>query len=176
MEPTRPLLLVLVACAVLACAEPAAAAAPSHASRATPAAGPGAWWLWGFGQACPAGGTTTLVVGTDVPLAVRDGDALDLAIQSASDLTFDQAVTLSNSFPLAPAGAFPLDGMVAAQIGVGPVGSASVLAGTNDNLALNVLLPANGYQADQLQQLAVINTGSAAVGSEIGALRGWVDD
>ncbi|HEY2954928.1 MAG TPA: hypothetical protein VGK89_06750 [Candidatus Eisenbacteria bacterium] len=130
----------------------------------------------GLSQKCTTNTPVTLLAVTDVPLAVRDGDALDLALQSASDVTFDNSVTFTNSFPLAPAGAFAIDGMVAAQVAVGAVGSASVIAGSANNLVHHVVLPGNGYQADQLQQLAVVNTGTAAAGSDIGAMRAWVDD
>ena len=130
----------------------------------------------GLTQQCLPGAPVTLLLVTDVPLAVRDGDALDLAIPSASDVDLDPSTTFTNAFPLAPAGAFPIDGMVAAQVAVGAVGSASVIAGSANNLVHHVVLPGNGYQADQLQQLAVINTGTAAAGSEIGAMRAWADD
>ncbi|HKQ58419.1 MAG TPA: hypothetical protein VJY35_11180, partial [Candidatus Eisenbacteria bacterium] len=136
----------------------------------------GAVLFSGLNQTCQANVAVNLIVVADLPLAVRDGDALDLGVQSGSDVTFDQAVTFTNTFPLAPAGTFPPDGMIAAQIGVGAVGSASVIAGSNDNLVLHVLLPGNGYQADQLQQLAVTNSGTAQAGSEIGALKCWADD
>jgi len=136
----------------------------------------GAVLFSGLSQTCPSGTTVNLLVVTNVPLAARDGDALDLATQSGSDLTFDQSVTYSNAFPLAPAGTFSIDGMVAAQIGVGAVGTASVIAGSANNLVHHVVLPANGYQVDQLQQLTVVNTGTAASGSEISALKAWVDD
>jgi hypothetical protein len=136
----------------------------------------GAVLFSGLSQSLPPGSAVPLLVVTDIPLAARDGDALDLAIQSSSDVTFDASGVLSSTFPLAPAGSFPVDGMVAAQIGVGASGSGNILAGTSNALALNVLIPANGYQADQLQQLAIDNSGTALPGSDITALRAWVDD
>src|SRR5437773_1640992 len=69
------------------------------------------------------------VVG-NVPLLVRDGDALDLMIQAASDMTFQSGNTAGGTYPLNPAGNFPIDGMVAAQITVNPVPTGSILAGT----------------------------------------------
>ncbi len=127
-------------------------------------------------QSCPAGSTVRLLVVTNVPLVARDGDNLDLAIASGSDLTFDQSVSFSNSFPIAPGGSFPVDGMTAAQIAVGPVDAGNLQAGTSDNLVFHMVVPANGYASDQLQQLSVVNLGTAKVGEDITALRAWVDD
>src|SRR5262249_25888139 len=78
--------------------------------------------------------------------------------------------------PVAPAGAFAIDGMSAAQIGVHPIPSPSIAAGAVQSLAFDVQLPANGYQADVLQSLAVTNAGTAAPGSDIAAVSAWVDD
>ena len=130
----------------------------------------------GLNVAIPALGSVTLFVGTNIPLTVRDSDNLDLAIQSASDLTFDQVTTTTNAWPVDPAGSIVLDGASAAQMPVASIGPAKLLAGSIDNLALNVSLPSNGYQADRLERLAVINEGTATMGSDIAAVRAWVDD
>jgi hypothetical protein len=124
----------------------------------------------------PALGSVTLLVGTDVPLNARDGDNLDLAIEAASDLTFEPQVGTRNSWPVDPPGAIAPDGISAAQIAVTPVASANILAGTRHNLAFSVVLPPNGYQSDRLEALALVNTGTAVAGSDIEAVEAWVDD
>jgi hypothetical protein len=122
------------------------------------------------------GGTTYFHIVGNVPLLARDGDALDLSIESASDMTFQSGMTPGGTYPLRPAGDFPVDGMTAAQISVNPVPAGSILAGTQNALVLDLVLPPNGYEADELQYLNLINEGTAAAGSDIASLRAWVDD
>ncbi|HKQ18925.1 MAG TPA: hypothetical protein VJW75_04185, partial [Candidatus Eisenbacteria bacterium] len=122
--------------------------------------------LFAVGDVAPAAGFFTP--------AARDGDLLDLAIQSSSDVTFSSG-SASNSFPLSPAGNFTVDGMVAAQISVS-ASADSVLAGVANQPVASVVVPANGYQADVLQELTLVNTGTAQAGSDIAALAVWVDD
>ena len=124
----------------------------------------------------PALGSVTLFVVTNIPTAVRDGDNLDLQIEAASDIVFSTALAATNSFPVSPAGSIALDGSSAAQYTVVAVGPGNVLAGTNNNLMLDVRIPANGYQTDVLQKLAVQNEGTATLASDLGAIRAWVDD
>jgi len=125
----------------------------------------------------PALGSVTLFVATDIPTAgVRDGDNLDLSIQAASDITLNPALVSTGTYPIHPAGSIALDGSSAAQYTVAAVGPGNLLAGTNDNLALDVRLPANGYQADLLEKLAIVNEGNATIGSDIAAVRSWVDN
>ncbi len=124
----------------------------------------------------PALGSVTLFVVTNIPTAVRDGDNLDLSIEAASDITLSTALSATNAFPVSPAGSIALDGSSAAQYTVVAVGPGNVLAGTNNNLMLDVRIPANGYQTDVLQKLAVQNEGTATLASDLGAIRAWVDD
>ena len=126
--------------------------------------------------AIPAFGSVTLFVVTDIPLTVRDSDNLDLSIQAASDLAFNQLTTTDNPWPVDPAGLIVLDGASAAQMPVQAVGEANLLAGSGDNLAFDVLLPPNGYRTDRLEKLAIINEGTAKPGSDIAAVRAWVDN
>ncbi len=122
------------------------------------------------------GGSVRLHVVGVVPLGARDGDVLDMTVQAASDMTFLPATAPANAFPLSPPGGFPIDGMVAAQTAVTPVPARGILAGTQNALVLDVRLPANGYEADQLQDLTLVNEGTAVAGADITSLRAWVDD
>jgi hypothetical protein len=121
------------------------------------------------------GGSARLFVVGVVPLGARDGDVLDLTVQAASDITFQPATTPGGTFPLDPAGGFTVDGMVAAQITVKPVPAGLILAGSQNALVFETLLPPNGYEADLLQDLTVVNLGTAVSGSDITSLRAWVD-
>jgi len=49
---------------------------------------------------------------------VRDGDALDLSLDDSTSVAFVEPVFFRNSWPLAPAGGFSIDGMVAAQVSI----------------------------------------------------------
>jgi hypothetical protein len=125
------------------------------------------------------GDSVRLHVLTNLPLLARDGDILDLSIEDASGLTF-QAGSWSG-FPLDPPGGHVIDGMVAAQISMTPVPADSLLAGTQDALALDVVLPPNGYAPDRLVELTVVQEGTATSGSpsagaDITGIRAWVDN
>lgn len=141
----------------------------------TAAATSGAALFDSLAVAVAPGQSRRLLVVADVPLVARDGDALDLAIQSAADVTVDNAGGYENAFPVAPAGSFPINGMVAAQIGLGPL-PAAVAAGESEALVLDVVVPANGYAADQLQQLTLLQTGTAVHGVDFHALTVRADD
>jgi hypothetical protein len=131
----------------------------------------------GLNVAISAFSSATLFVATGIPTTVRDGDNLDLSIQAASDVTFAQFVaTTGNSWPVDPAGSIALDGSSAVQDSVAAVGPGNILAGTNDNLALDVRIPSNGYQTDRLEKLAIVNEGNATIGPDIAAVRAWVDE
>jgi len=121
--------------------------------------------------------SVSLFVVTTVPLSgVRDGDALDLQIKAASDLKFTSGQTFSNAFPVSPAGSFPIDGLVAAQIGVHPVATRALVAGATNQLAFDVTLPGNGYANDVLEELVVRNDlGTAQAGTDITAMRVYWD-
>jgi hypothetical protein len=131
----------------------------------------------GFSVTIAPGSSARFLVVSDVSLLARDGDALDLAIVSSSDITFGTSESFQGTtFPIAPAGSFPVDGMVAAQIGVSTKSLGSVIAGTRDNLALDVVLPANGYEEDKLETIEVINTGTALAGSDLTGMSLWADE
>jgi len=124
----------------------------------------------------PAGGSVSLLVAADVPLIARDGDVLDLAIDGDFDAMFGASVFFRTGWPLSPLGGFAIDGMAAAQVSIGPTATSTLVAGATNELALEVLLPANGYDSDLLQRLGVANLGTAASGADISRVRAWVDD
>ena len=108
-------------------------------------------------------------------LLARDGDSLDVAIASAADVTFDQPVTLFNAFPLAPVARFLVNGMTLAQVPRRALPDSSAFRGDVDVLALDFVLPGNGYEADTLNEIRFVNQGSALAGIDIQRIRLWAD-
>lgn len=122
------------------------------------------------------GGSITLhVVGT-APLVARDGDEIHLVVANSSDVSASPVNLFSNSWPVDPNSRFTLDGSVAAQFAVQPISPQTVHAGDSNILALQVRLPADGYSADVLNGLNVVNAGTAAPGADITTIRAWADD
>lgn len=122
-----------------------------------------------------AGETVDLIVRGGPSLTARDGDVLDLLVSGPGDLAFAQAAQITGAWPMDPPGSFPVDGMSAAQIGVNPVAGRSLVPGAVRELALDIVIPANGYQADVLNRLNVINVGTAEPGWDIEAMELWAD-
>ncbi|MGQ0721389.1 MAG: DNRLRE domain-containing protein [Candidatus Eiseniibacteriota bacterium] len=120
--------------------------------------------------------SVTVVVTSGASLSARDGDMLDLAVADSTDFVFTRPVSLVRTWPLAPAGAFPVDGMSVAQVGVsGTALPINLLTGSTNNPSLAVTIPANGYAADTLRTLNVKNLGTAAAGSDIERVDLWLD-
>lgn len=124
----------------------------------------------------PALASARLFVAADVSLGARDGDALDLDLADSTSVALSPPSFARNAWPLAPAGSFPVDGLVAAQIAVHPIAPGHLLAGSTRALGLDVTLPPNGYQPDRLLRLSVTNRGTAQTGTEITRVEAWVDD
>lgn len=118
--------------------------------------------------------TLDLVLTGGASLVARDGDLLAVSFTGTSSLAFEGDPALSAPFPLTTPGR-AVDGMTAAQIEVTEVPSGVFLTGTTRNVALRVRVPANGYAADTLQRLNVINAGTATAGQDLLLVEAWVD-
>lgn len=116
----------------------------------------------------------SLLVGADLPLAMRDGDVLDLRLTASGSVTFDQAVTYSNSFPVNAAGDRTVDGMVASQISVAPLPFTEAPPGSTV-LVYDAVIPANGYAADTLTEIRLRNQGGAVGGVDLDSVSVWSD-
>ncbi|HYM82003.1 MAG TPA: DNRLRE domain-containing protein [Candidatus Limnocylindria bacterium] len=117
-----------------------------------------------------------LFVAATLPLSIRDGDRLDLAVDSVADVMFDQTLAPRNAWPVDPAGSFLVDGLVADQVGATASPSPALTPGASDQLAFHLRLPPNGYESDVLRRLAVLNLGTAQPVADITRVRAWVDD
>jgi len=119
--------------------------------------------------------TVRVIVTGTASLAARDGDELAVSIAGAAALTFGRDVAVEASWPVATLTPLPVDGHVAAQIGLNAVDPGVFALASTRNLGLDVRLPANGYQADALTELRVFNAGSATAG-DISVMEAWADD
>ncbi|NIT02338.1 MAG: tandem-95 repeat protein [Candidatus Latescibacteria bacterium] len=126
--------------------------------------------------AIPAGDTLNLIVSGGASLVARDGDQLDLMLADSTAIAFASPVQLLAAWPLNPADVFPVDGMVAQQISLDPVGASVFPTDSNRNLALDLVLPPNGYEPDTLNKLNVTNLGTALNAADIQMMEAWVDD
>ncbi len=124
----------------------------------------------------PPYGNLNLIVSGGASLSARDGDILDFSLEDSIDLSFSRSVLMAGDWPMNPADTFPVDGMTAAQVFLFPVETPTFASGSIHNLALDVLLPANGYQPDALNRLNVVNLGTAIDTVDIVSLKAWVDD
>ncbi len=123
----------------------------------------------------PPDRSVTLKILGGASLAARDGDVLDIFVNRAYDLVFSRPCSLAATWPLDPPEDFPVDGMAATQIAITDAGAGNLMTGSTRNLALDALLPANGYEADTLGKLNVSNWGSALAGEDIAAVELWAD-
>ncbi len=130
----------------------------------------------GLNLLLPVGKTVRVRLWGGASLVARDGDQLDVSIETVSDLRFVGVPNLSATFPLSPFGSFVVDGMSAAQILTQPLESSTFLAGSTENVAMVFVVPANGYAPDVLAKLNVVNLGDALPGSDIESIRAWADD
>ncbi|SYZ72067.1 exported hypothetical protein [Candidatus Zixiibacteriota bacterium] len=110
----------------------------------------------------PDSGRTFMVTARSARYA-RDGDSVDIALIPGVDIeTADYTIVagpaLSNSI-----GVTEVDGMVAGQMEVVPMGNRAVGWADSMALCLAVDLPRNGYQSDTLIGLEIKNGGSATV-------------
>ena len=120
--------------------------------------------------------TITLQFQSAASLIARDPDLLDVAIADSLDLGFARPVRYATGYPIAPDGAFPVDGMMAQQITFENPGTSTFLTGSVRNVAMSILVPSNGYDADTLQRMDVRNDGNAVSGTDITRVELWADN
>lgn len=118
----------------------------------------------------------TIAVTGGASLGASDGDEFDLRLARQEDLAFDHAIPVQAEFPLDPAGSFVVNGMVAGQITLRPVPQENLAAGSIRNLALDVIIPPNGYEEDRLVRIDVVNNGTAVADLDISRVELWADE
>ncbi|HET9232712.1 MAG TPA: hypothetical protein VFP10_01070, partial [Candidatus Eisenbacteria bacterium] len=101
-------------------------------------------------------------------------DVLDFEVAQGG-VTLSPSVVFENPWPLAPPGGYTVNGMSAAQITLHPIPASNLNPGSSRELLLDVDLPANGYQADLLQRMNVVNLGTAEAGLDLSRVELWRD-
>ncbi|MFI5371632.1 MAG: hypothetical protein ACHQ52_08745, partial [Candidatus Eisenbacteria bacterium] len=129
----------------------------------------------GLSADVPAGDSLLLALGGSASLHARDPDILGLGIPSPGDLTFTGPVKVLAGWPVVGP-ELTVDGMAAGQIAIHAVGPGNIVAGTTRRPALDVTVPANGYEPDRLEHLGVVNLGSAVDAADLTRVEAWVDD
>ncbi|HZL86644.1 MAG TPA: hypothetical protein VFD07_14825, partial [Candidatus Krumholzibacteria bacterium] len=129
----------------------------------------------GFAWSVPAGASQQFFILGDVALrAAADGDVLDVQLNGAIDVSVQETTSVIASWPLRASTGAVVDGMVAAQLT--SFDAPGVTVGPNEGpaLALDLLVPANGYASDVLEGLTLVDLGSAAA-SDVADVRLWRD-
>ena len=122
-----------------------------------------------------AGSVNHLFLTASVALTgAADKDVLAAYVAGGIDLEFATAIELTATWPLDSGAAWTVDGMVSAQVGNTPVPPVSLAAGEGPALAMDFVVPANGYLNDTLIGLHFHNLGTATP-SDLADLRLWHD-
>ncbi|MFH1842504.1 MAG: hypothetical protein ABIF77_04805 [bacterium] len=129
----------------------------------------------GLTRQLPADDVRHLFLTADVSLTdAVDGDVIGLQINDAVDLTFSEATSVITSWPVDSGARWTVNAMAAIQIVNTPVPQVSLAAGDGPILALDLVVPSNGYLADNLVELDLENRGSAT-SDDLAELRLWRD-
>ncbi|HPF35418.1 MAG TPA: hypothetical protein P5571_08965 [Candidatus Krumholzibacteria bacterium] len=121
------------------------------------------------------GDTMRLAVRGAASAAASDSTRLAVSLDSPQALGFGSPVTVEAEWPLATAASIRVDGFVAAQAAVHPVAAAVVPPGAARRLALDLTLPADGARATILQDLQLVNLGTAQPVVDVARLEVWAD-
>ena len=125
--------------------------------------------------AIPDGDTLRVKVLGSASGTAPDGIRLRAGIAGAAGIGLDGEFTLAGSYPVTSGHSLLVDGFSIAQATVWPLETTLLPIGSEDNLALIVDLPANGYREDSLQGISLVNVGDALPGVDISALRIWTE-
>jgi len=130
----------------------------------------------GLDIAVAAGDTLRLLLRGAVIVDAPDGLLLRPEVNDAVDVVFADPVSVQGAWPLAAPGTLAINGMTAAQITLHEIGAEIFQMGSVRNLALDVTLPGNGGQPDELIKLNVVNEGTATYPDVIERVEAWADD
>ncbi len=120
-----------------------------------------------------AGDTLHLILRGAASLGAPDALELRPEVQDGDAFTFSRDIAVEGSWPLTANGELAVDGMTRAQITVHEVASTVLQLGSINNESMDVTIPGNGGEADQLTRINVENLGTAGL---ITAARALADD
>ena len=147
--------------------------------NADPALGSGAFdggavTFTGLDRPLPSGESVRIFVTADVSLtAAADGDVLSAIIGESDDVWIPGAACVAG-WPVDSGAAWTVDGMVAEQITLHDVPVVTLGPGDGPALALDMVVPPNGYLDDELVGLTVVNTGTATQ-ADLALVELWED-
>lgn len=108
------------------------------------------------------GAELRLSITADVDVAAAaDGDRLAVGLASPQDVGFAEATMIGGAWPARSGAVWQVDGFVAAQATVRTVTGLTLAPGDGPVPALDVRLPGNGYLADVLHSVRVVNLDDA---------------
>ncbi len=90
----------------------------------------------------------------------RDSDSLDFELWKLSDVFMGAGTVLIGNDTINSFGEIIIDGMIANQISVAPIGNTFITPQDSFRNILTVSIPRNGYEADSLKMFSVENFGS----------------
>ncbi len=122
------------------------------------------------------GDTLEVTLQANASLEARDSAHLQVGIVQPENLDFTAPYGLVLDWPLVSGHILNVNGFVAAQAAVIPMESGLLAIGSQQNLALTVDLPNNGYLDDTLYGISLQNHGSAEPGSDISGMQIWADE
>lgn len=116
----------------------------------------------GLSVPLPPGATRLLFLTADLsPTGARDGDVVGATITGVNSVDFAEATTVAAVWPLDSGARWTIDGFTAAQLTNFGAPGATVGPGDGPVPALDVVVPPNGYAADLLRGIRVVNLGTA---------------
>ena len=90
----------------------------------------------------------------------KDANTIGFRLEQAADISVDPAVNVSGTFPVETAAKFTINAFPANGIVFSPTGTGTVFGGEKNELALNVLIPSDGYSRDTLNTIRIDNYGT----------------
>ena len=109
-----------------------------------------------------AGGGLTMLVGIKAGLYPHDGDSLDIFLKPAEDITVSDGISVQGPDTVNSYGFGIIDGMTSNQLSVVSSGIESINPGSTIYNVMTLDIPRNGYAADTLQIMSIINRGTAS--------------
>jgi hypothetical protein len=122
------------------------------------------------------GGNLTFAVTAELNLhASKNGNTIAFALSDSSSLICDQPVHISGAFPFNNTAQFSINAFPGAAVTVYPLQTANLYAGQNNQPVLDLEIPRNGYAADMLTEINVLNSGSLADNGALENVWLWQD-
>ncbi|MEW5925682.1 MAG: hypothetical protein AB1746_16995, partial [Candidatus Zixiibacteriota bacterium] len=109
-----------------------------------------------------ANGGRTMLVGIRAGLYPHDGDSLDIFIRPAEDITALDGISVQGPDTVNSYGFGIIDGLTANQLSITSGGIESISPGSTIYNVMTLDIPRNGYMADTLQIMSIINRGTAS--------------